>query len=169
MFGCVLIVLAGAWVDGGALADLMETLRSGTADPQAVADKASDPRVVLGLATQLFLAGLLSVPFWHAPALVHWGGQGAGQALFSSTLACWRNKGAFTLYGLTWAWVLMLLSLVSSVLFAAFGQGQSLAVPLVPSLVAGSVFYVSLYFTFVDCFERAAPDTPIPPQRLETP
>ena len=27
------------------------------------------------------MGALLSVPFWHAPALVHWGGQGLTQAL----------------------------------------------------------------------------------------
>jgi hypothetical protein len=38
------------------------------------------------------------VPFWHAPGLVHWGSQGVGQALFSSTLAVWRCRGAFVVY-----------------------------------------------------------------------
>ena len=51
-------------------------------------------------------APLLSVPFWHAPALVHWGGQGVAQALFSSTLAVWRCKGAFFTYSLAWVGVI---------------------------------------------------------------
>ena len=38
----------------------------------------------------------LSLPFWHAPALVHWGGQGVGAERCSSARwRCWRNKGAF--------------------------------------------------------------------------
>ena len=47
-------------------------------------------------------AGALSIPFWHAPALVYWGGQGWAKSLFFSTVALWRNKGAFALYGLGW-------------------------------------------------------------------
>ena len=58
------------------------------------------------LALGLGLAALLSVPFWHAPALVWWHGQGLAQSLFSSTLACWRNKGAFTIFGVAWMGVL---------------------------------------------------------------
>lgn len=159
MLGCVAIVVIGGWIDDGALADLMRAMSTG-AEPAEIAAKAGDPRVLSGLIGRLTLAALLSLPFWHAPALVHWAGQGAGQALFSSTLACWRNKGAFTLYGLTWAWVMMLLSLVSAVLFSAVGLGQSPTVALVPSLLGGSVFYTSLYFTFADCFEPAgAPAT----------
>jgi len=160
MLGCVAIVALGGWMDGGALAELMAAMHNGAEAP-AIAAKAGDPRVLFGLVGRLTLAALLSVPFWHAPALVHWAGQGAGQALFSSTIACWRNKGAFTLYGMTWAWVMMLLSLVSAVLFSAVGLGQSPAVPLVPSVLAGSVFYVSLYFTFADCFIASEPE-PLP-------
>ena len=45
---------------------------------------------------------MLAVPFWHAPALVYWDHHGCAKALFSSTLACWRNRGAFTVYSLVW-------------------------------------------------------------------
>ena len=68
------------------------------------------------------LGALLSVPFWHAPALVHWGGQGVAQALFSSTLALWRNKAAFALNGLLWFAAFMTMSGIVTLLFTALGS-----------------------------------------------
>ena len=64
------------------------------------------PRLLGGLGT------LLSIPYWFAPALVHWGGQGVGQSLFSSTLALWRNKGAFTTFMATWVAVVAVTSVL---------------------------------------------------------
>ncbi len=44
----------------------------------------------------------LSLLFWHAPALVHWHGVPPSKALFFSLIACLRNLGAYTVYGLLW-------------------------------------------------------------------
>ncbi|MBN8510527.1 MAG: hypothetical protein J0L57_18190 [Burkholderiales bacterium] len=62
----------------------------------------ADPRLVQGMLVRFGLAALPSVPFWQAPPLVYWQGQGVAQALFSSTLALWRRKGAFAVYALAW-------------------------------------------------------------------
>jgi hypothetical protein len=111
-----------------------------------------------GLLLRFGLAGLLAVPFWHAPALVFWDGQRCAQALFSSTLACWRNRGAFIVYSLTWFSLIIGIGLVASLLFAAIGSPQLFAVAGAPiSLLITTVFYTSLYFTFADCFEADAP------------
>lgn len=92
---------------------------------------------------------LLCIPFWHTSALVHWGGQGVMQALFSSTLGVVRNAGAFGLYGLGWAAIWGLMWLLSQVL-----PGIIMA-PL--ALIPPTLFYASLYFTFIDCFMFGAP------------
>ena len=60
----------------------------------------ADDALLIGLMLRLGGTALLSVPFWHAPALVWWQGQGVAQSLFSSTVACWRNRGAFAVYAL---------------------------------------------------------------------
>ena len=90
-----------------------------------------------GVATGLLLAGVLgtalSVVFWHAPALVHWGGQGVAQALFSSTLAVWRCKGAFFTYSLAWAGVIALFGLLAALLFGVLGAPQLANVVSVPA------------------------------------
>jgi hypothetical protein len=69
------------------------------------------------------LMGLLSVPYWHAPALVHWGGQGVAQALFSSTLAL-AQQGAFAFNMLLWGALMGVASAVSLV-FALIGLASS--------------------------------------------
>jgi hypothetical protein len=99
------------------------------------------------------LATLLSIPFWHAPALVHWGGQSAWQSMFSSTLALWRARGAFAVYALGWALVTLGLGLLAMAAVLLLGNRQVVSVLAMPvGLVISAVFYVSLWFGFTDCF-----------------
>ncbi|HEY1092016.1 MAG TPA: hypothetical protein VGE47_13060, partial [Burkholderiaceae bacterium] len=107
---------------------------------------------------------VLAVPFWHAPALVHWAGQGAMQALFSSTLAVWRNRGAFAVYLLSWLAVMLGLSMLVSLLGSALGpQWMALMVPL--GIALSGCFYASLYFSFMDSFVfSAVPDATSAPR-----
>ncbi|MBS0445451.1 MAG: hypothetical protein JSR59_05810 [Proteobacteria bacterium] len=156
-------------VDGGALDALLEALPAGGTTPAAVADKLSNPQLGIGLVLRFGLAALLALPFWHAPALVHWGAQSAGKALFFSTMACWRNRGAFVLYVLTWGAVIMVFALLANIVFALLGQAQWVAIASMPaSLMFSAIFYASLYFTFAACFvddaaAGPAPLAPLPP------
>ncbi len=148
-------------VDGGAFDALMEALPEVQTKPAAFNAALADPRLSQGLLIRTGLTGLLSVPFWHAPALVYWGGQGCAQSLFSSTLACWRNKGAFTVYMLTWVAAVLLFATLGSTVFHLLGQLPLFALAATPfSLMLTTVFYASLYFTFADCFEAVAPAAP---------
>ncbi|MEO8058128.1 MAG: BPSS1780 family membrane protein [Burkholderiales bacterium] len=149
------------FVDGGAFDALMDALPDVQGKPELVAAKLADPRLAQGLMLRTGLTALLSLPFWHAPALVYWGGQGCAQSLFSSTLACWRNKGAFSVYSLTWVSAVMLFATLGSMVFGLLGQLPLFAVAATPfSLMLTTVFYASLYFTFADCFEAATPSVP---------
>ncbi len=156
--GAVLVIsLLADWVDGGSTRDLQKLIAN-NADADAIAQAATDPRLFWGVATRLGLVTLLSVPYWHAPALVHWGGQGVAQALFSSTLALWRNKAAFALNALLWAGLLMAVAGLVSLVFGLLGLTQFAPMVLMASgLLLSTVFYASLYFTFVDCFMFGAP------------
>lgn len=121
----------------------------------------AEPVLLSGFLLRLTWIALISTPYWHAPALVHWGGQGALQALFSSTLGVWRNRGAFSVYMLGWLGVQLAASLGGGMLSAAFAlTGLSALLPLlgiIAMYALGSAFYASLYFTFVDCFMFGAP------------
>jgi hypothetical protein len=124
---------------------------------------AADPDVFL--ATLVGIAGvvLLSIPFWHAPALVYWGSQGLGQALFSSTLAVWRAKGAFLVYGLSWLALVAVFGIVAALLLSLFGAPQMVGLVALPAgLMFSTVFYVSLIFSFSDSFGRT-PVEDLPP------
>lgn len=155
---CILM-LADA-VSGSAWGRLQQLLAKGESAQPEIDALLAEP----GVGTAVLLAGmlgtLLSVPFWHAPALVHWGGQGVQQALFSSTVAVWRSKGAFFAYVAGWIGVVLLFGLLAAVLFAVLGVPQMAGVLGVPAgLVFSAVFYLSVLFTFNDSFGgAAAPD-----------
>jgi len=132
------------------------------------ADNAQLEALMPGLvrATLLMCTGglLVSVPFWHAPALVYWQGQSVGQALFSSTLAVWRSKGAFFVYGMAWLGVILGFGAVAALLFGLLGLGQLASVLALPAgLMFSTVFYISLLFTFNDSFGAAGTDGGVGP------
>jgi hypothetical protein len=110
-------------------------------------------RILVMMALRAGLAALLSIPFWHIPALVYWGGQGAMQALFSSTVACWRKRGALLPCAIGWTGVIAAFSVVVGLLFGLLGARQRVGVVALPAgLMFTCVFCASLYFTFADTF-----------------
>jgi hypothetical protein len=142
-------------VDGGGFAKL-QTL---SVQPRTEATTAemnalmSSPGFITGLWLRFGGTALLSIPFWFAPALIAWHNQGLSQALFSSTMALWRNKGAYTLCALGFLGVVLVFSLVTGVVFGALGlQAVVLASALPAGLIFTTVFYVSLYFGYRDTF-----------------
>ena len=144
----------------GWVAEIVVVLNATTDDSEAIANAAVDPRLFWGVAVRLGLHGLLSVPFWHAPALVHWGGQGVAQALFSSTLALWRNKAAFLVNMLLWTGLVMGVGSAVTLVFTLVGLATVAPVVLMATgLMLSTVFYASLYFSFVDCFMFGAPQS----------
>ncbi len=152
-------------VDGGALERLMQTLSDSNAAADDLRQALADPRLELGVLLRFGLAALLAIPYWHAPALVHWAGQGVAQSLFSSWVACWRNKGAFTVFALVWSAIVLGFALLANVVAALLGLPQLLAFAAVPvTLLLSTVFYASIWFSFAGCF---GPDDAPPPQ--ETP
>jgi hypothetical protein len=156
----VVFWLAGV-LDGGALEAFLEALPDAKTTSEAAAARVADPRLQLGLVLRLVFAGALSVPFWHAPALVYWGAQGWAKSLFFSSVALWRNKGAFAVYGLVWMALWLLLLAIVSIGVGLFGPQRFTLVATPLTLVFSTIFYASLWFTFADCFtstdDAAAP------------
>ena len=158
---CILMLADG--VSGSAWGRLQALLAKGEPAQAEIDALLSEPGVTTAVMLGLGLGALLSVPFWHAPALVHWGGQGVTQALFSSTLAVWRSKGAFFAYMVAWVGVLLLFGVLAAVVFAVLGVPQLAGVLGVPAgLVFSAVFYLSVLFTFNDSFGGAPPPAPAP-------
>ena len=81
------------------------------------------------------------------------------KSLFFSIVACWRNMGAFTLYGLAWMGVFagggILMSVLSAVLIVSLGEAAAAiaaGVMVLAVMVMASMLFTSTYFTFRDCF-----------------
>ncbi len=103
----------------------------------------------------------LSLLFWHAPGLVHWHGVPPVKALFFSLVACLRNLGAFTVYGLAWMGVFLLAGMLVSLvvaLLAVLGLGAGFAggVMAATAMTLATMFFTSVVFTFRDSFEAPA-------------
>jgi hypothetical protein len=164
-FVYVLMFLA-AWfvgngIDGGEtarwLADRMMMPPEGAVAPPVLAPLSQTAMIVVFL--KMAVVVLLTVPLWHAPALIHWGRYGAAKAMFASIVALWRTRAALAVFGLGWlalsfalASLLALLELLlgSSVLLVGFAVLLSWAL--------SALFYVTLWFGFVDTFEIAPPE-----------
>lgn len=155
----VVVLLVADAVSGHAWGRLQELIAKGGEAAQTQIDTLlAEPRVGAGTALALVLGAALSVPFWHAPALVHWGGQTAGQALFSSALAVWRCRGAFMLYMLGWVGLILIFGLTTTLVLGLLGMAPLAGLMGIPAgLVFSAVFYISLLFTFNDSFGNAAP------------
>lgn len=99
----------------------------------------------------------VSLAFWHAPALVHWHGVPPVKSLFFSFVACVRNAGAFTMYGLAWLGVIAVI-LAASTLATLVSPWLGGVVFGAASTMASIVFYISIWFTFRDSFQDAEGD-----------
>jgi len=144
-------------LDGGALASFFSTMKDAKLTPEIAAARVAEPGVQFGLVLRLLFLGLLSIAFWHAPALVFWDDRGWAKSLFFSTVALWRNKGAFTVYSLVWVALFMVLLAIVSIGAGLFGPERFALVAAPLMLVFMTVFYASLWFTFADCFIPSDP------------
>ena len=153
--GTMLVITLADTVDAGMFDELQRLMaQTGDAKTAARIDAIiAAPELLQGMLLRFGLAGLLAVPFWHASALVHWGGQGVVQALFTSSLALWRTRGAFSVYLLGWAGLMLAVALAVALIAAVTGARQVLGVLTMPiGLVFSAAFYVSLLFSFTDTF-----------------
>jgi hypothetical protein len=151
------VVLLTDALSGQAMLRLQQLMAQGPQAQPEIDALLAEPQLRDAALVGALLVVALSIPFWHAPALVHWGRQGVAQALFSSTLAVWRAKGAFIVYFATWFAVIMAFGLASAVILGAIGGQRLVAFVSFPAgLMFSTVFYVSLIFTFNDSFGGAA-------------
>lgn len=159
----LLIVLVTGWIQGDATTAIWRVIQEhGMGSPEA-ARAMNDPRITRALLTLSLLAGLLAIPFWHAPALVYWARQGLWQSLFSSTVAVWRAKGAFGVYGLAWLAASLALSMAFGLVVGLL-RLASVAVLAMPALMLmlTAAFYVSVWFSYVDSFAAGPDSEPTP-------
>lgn len=149
--GFILLMAISATVDGGQFARVY--LLGGELTPEIVMQ--GDFQSAALLAMVLYLP--LSLLFWHAPALVHWHGITPVKSLFFSAVACVRNAGAFTVFGLVWMAAFLGMATAVAVLVSLLGNPELVNAILFPlGMAMAAMFFTSFYFTYRDCFD--APD-----------
>jgi hypothetical protein len=156
------IVFLGHWVDGGRLAKAL-VLMSQADSPAAQTEWQElivSPEVQFAMLLRFALIAVLVLLSAHTAALVHWGGHGAGKAVFFATVAAWRNKLAYVVYAATAFFVQLAFSVVTSLVFMLAGPQVAWLLMMLASVVLATVFCTSLFFTFVDSFEASI--TPLP-------
>ncbi len=162
------LLMLCTWVSDNALTRLQDLISGGEASRAQIEALLDEPGVTQAAWLLAVLGTALSVPYWFAPALVHWGGQSVAQSLFSSTLALWRNRGAFTTFVAAWVALVAVTSVLLSMVLAMLGVAGWAGPLLMPlALFFSAVFYVSQLFAFNDIFTaiaEAGPDqAAIPP------
>jgi hypothetical protein len=125
--------------------------------PLMTSDKPITPEAIRQLYWVLLFGALLYIPIamlmWFSPILVAWADMSVSQALFSSCLACWTNKGAFFLYLAIWSAVLVAIPLTVGMIFDALDLGQLASYIIAPISMAGlTVMHCSFYATWKACF-----------------
>ena len=153
--GFLAIMGISTLLDGGKFARLY--LLGGKITEELIT--ASDFQNAMWVSTALYLP--LSMLFWHAPALVHWHGVSPVKSLFFSLVACLRNFGAFTVYGLSWLGLFITGALAVMLVAGLIGSADLAAAAMVPlMLLMASMFFTSMYFTVRDCFIGEDTDAP---------
>ena len=149
-----LAVVAGNGLDGGEVQRLFAAMLAqpiGSAAPLQLPPLSERGELVLALKVAVVALG--SMPLWHAPALVHWGRQGVGPALFGSVVALWRTRWAFLNYMAGWLAVLVITTAALMLAVLALGPVALMVLMPVASLVLTAVFYITLWFGFEDTFD----------------
>lgn len=153
--GFIVVLACSALIDGGQFARLY--LMGGGLTEEAV--RRDD--FVLAVLTAMSLYIPLSMMFWHAPALVYWHGISPTKSLFFSLVACWRNMGAFLVYSVMWILGSTGLAMTIVLIGAALDSPDLVGFLIFPGIMlVAAMFFSSIFFTFVDCFESPQKETP---------
>jgi hypothetical protein len=125
--------------------------------PLMTSDKAITPEALRQIYLILFFGALLYIPIaavmWFSPILIAWADMPVAQALFSSALACWTNRGAFFLYLALWSVVLIAIPLMVGITFDALNLGQAASFVIAPISMGGlTIMHCSFFASWKACF-----------------
>jgi len=88
---------------------------------------------------------VITILFWHAPALIGWHAVPMKQALFFSIIACWRNKWPMIVYGVFWAFIYYLFHFFSNYLLSTIGSDLTYFLLTFVSLMVFAILYSTFY------------------------
>jgi hypothetical protein len=141
-------------IDGGKFLSLV-TGRIELGTPEQAQTQLADPMILVAMLVFMLLYLIISVIFWHAPALVHWGGVTPVKSLFFSSIAILRNSRPFLLYGFMWTLISMGVTMTVFFLVIVTQSPTVFRVCLFAgTLFLGTTFFTSVWFTFKDSFTQ---------------
>lgn len=125
--------------------------------PIVTSDKPITPEVISQIYRILFVGGMLYIPvamlMWFSPVLVAWADMSVAQALFSSAVACWTNRGAFFFYLIIWGIILISIPLTIGSILDALDLGQAASFIVAPISMGGlTLMHCSFFATWKACF-----------------
>jgi hypothetical protein len=128
-------------------------------------DTLANSNLPLAILTALAFYVPVAMLFWFSPVLAAWHDVPPMKAMFFSIVSCWRNRGAFVVYGVLWFAVAITVSLGLSALLQAIGAGDLALIVLMPaSIIVTTMLYCSFYATYRGCFGVQGPEQqPAPP------
>lgn len=142
-----LAVLASSLVDGGEF--LSFVIGQKPIDAQSIKDGVLMP----GMLTTNLVYLLAIMGLWYAAPLIAWKRMSVGKAVFYSFFAVKSAGKAFTLYGLVWFLLLLVIAMISVVIALIVGQAIVVVLIVVPaSVVLTVVIYTSFYPTYTKIF-----------------
>lgn len=151
----VLVLAGSALADGGTLVKVM--LGFATMDQDAIANSNIPLAIIAGFAFYIPVAMI----FWFSPILIAWHDVPPVKAMFFSIVSCWRNRGAFIVFGALWFAVATTVSLGLSALMQALGAADFAFAILMPAtMIVTTMLYCSFYATYRGCFGVQTPETP---------
>lgn len=114
------------------------------------------------LLVQLLLYLPVMALMWFAPVLTGWHGISPAKAMFGSVVACWRNVGAMTVFGLAAGVLTIGASVVAVMLLTSLISSQQvLSIVMAPlALVLMTIVQASLYPMYRSVFVDTAREKP---------
>jgi hypothetical protein len=155
------VVAMGLVLAGSALADdgmLLKVMLGTTAmEPETILNS----NIMMGILAAMAFYIPVAMLFWFSPVLTAWHDVPPVKAMFFSIVSCWRNRGAFVVFGALWFAVETTVMFGLTALMQALGAGDFAVAVLMPAtIIVTTMLYCSFYATYRGCFGVPTPDTP---------
>jgi hypothetical protein len=161
VLGGFYVVAMGLVLAGSALADdgmLLKVMLGTTAmEPETILNS----NIMMGILAAMAFYIPVAMLFWFSPVLTAWHDVPPVKAMFFSIVSCWRNRGAFVVFGALWFAVETTVMFGLTALMQALGAGDFAVAVLMPAtIIVTTMLYCSFYATYRGCFGVPTPDTP---------
>ncbi|AMO93693.1 putative membrane protein [Collimonas fungivorans] len=158
LVAAVIALAASSLIDGGVF--WLTITGQAALDPKEIQDSSMSLAMLFSAAVYTPAA----MAFWYAAPLIMWKNMSVSKAIFYSFFAVSREIKAFTVYGLAWAGIGVVLPAIVSVLIAVLVGNQAVTIMiLLPlSIALTVVMYCSFYPTYTHIFGKPEADVPPP-------